>query len=252
VYGRAADTVRELVLMDGTGKLLTVTKDFNDYLGREGACFIIIKAKLAVEERKPRTADIILSDTLNQAMVKVNELKEGAPAVPGIGAEKPIAIEYLDEVTATLTGIATKHTIIVEWAGERGAVKHEQHTSLMNRLTNARRRLGDQGHIILEDGKTPPEAFEQALRWCAGKNLPVIADAGQGIIHPFFSRSNEGKREEWYDYLVSIKGSPNGTEGYGLRKKKYMPLEIKNKLITQKERYDYNNVLARGKLVEYV
>jgi len=243
-YGWASDTVKGLEIMDGTGKLLTITKEFPDYVGKEGTCFIITRAKLQIIERKQRSADIILVDTLGNAIRKLPELMDGK--------EKPLSIEYLDEATATFTGLATMHVLIVEWESDRGAVKHEQYTSLAQKLTTVRRRLGEQGHIIMEDGQTPQDKFESALRWCADKNLPVMADAGQAIIHPFFTRENQTIRADWYAYLASVGGNPNGTDGYGLRKKAYVPQELSTRVKQLKERHDYNNVLARGKLAEYI
>ena len=243
-YGRAVDTVKGLEIMDGTGKLLTIIKDFADYVGKEGTCFIITRAKLQIIERKPRSADIVLVDTLGQAMSKLHEILDGK--------EKPLSVEYLDSASATYLGISTMHTLLVEWESERGSAKHEQYTALATKILHARRRIGEQGHILMDDGQTTPNTFEQALRWCADKNLPVLADAGQSIIHPFFSRTNESIRKDWYEYVLSVGGSPHGTDGYGLRKKAYVPTELKTKLRQLKERHDYNNVLARGKLMEYI
>lgn len=243
-YGRAIDTVKGLEVMDGTGKHLTSFKEYADAIGKEGTCFIITRAKLQILERKTRSADIFLFDTLGAAVRKIPELLNAQ--------EKPLSIEYFDQATATYAGIATMHTLIVEWESDRGAAKHEQYLSLMHKLVNVRKRLGEQGHIILEDGQVTTERFEQAVRWCAEKNLPVMADAGQNIIHPFFSRENQNLRLDWYNYLISVGGIPNGTDGFGLRKKAYVPQELKTKIKQLKERHDYNNVLARGKLTEYV
>jgi FAD/FMN-containing dehydrogenase len=230
--------------MDGTGKSFTVTKDFATYTGKEGACFVIIRARLQILPRTTRSADIFLTETLGVAIARLHEILTGA--------EKPLGVTLLDQASATYTGLSTKYTLIVEWEGERGVARHEQYASIISKLALVKRRVGEQRYILEDDGTASHETLEQALRWCADKSLPVFTNAGMAIIHPFFTRDGANLREEWAKYLVSLGGSPNGDAGWGLCKKAYVPAELKTTLRQLKERHDYNNILARGKLAEYV
>jgi FAD/FMN-containing dehydrogenase len=242
LYGRAIDTVVELEVLDGTGKSFTVTKDFEQYLGNEGTCFVIIRAKLKVVPISPRSADLLFFESVPQALEEVKKLQE----------QKPLAIEFLDSAAATYLGFNTKPTLIVEWESEQGSLKYERYAQLMQKRNAARRTLGTKGYIHVEDSTVQPDKMANAIAWCINKELPIVAHAGLGIIHPFLKREQEAIRDEWYKWLKENECDVSGQFGYGLRKKLYVPARMKNRLRMLKERYDYNNVLCRGKLYDYV
>ena len=241
-YGKAIDTVVGLELIDGTGKYFTVNKDFEEYLGNEGSALMILRAKVKIVPIQDRSVDIHYFDTLTQALEKINEVKQ-------LG---PLSIELLDSAAATYAGYNTKHTLLVEWEGTRGAVQYENYASLMNKRENLRKTLGGAGYILLDDGYAPEEVLLEVLEWCRNHELPFVCHAGMGIIHPFFKREQEALRDTWCEYLIAHNGQAAGQFGYGLRKKKYVPAGLKTKVRKLKERYDYNNILGRGKLYDYI
>jgi FAD/FMN-containing dehydrogenase len=242
LYGRVADTVLELDVMDGTGKFFTVTKDFDEYLGNEGSIFVLIRAKLKIIPFTPRSADMTYFDTMPQALEYCNTIKE----------KKPLAIELLDGAVAAYCGINTKPTVIVEWEGLQGQIQYEKYAALINKREHVRRALGLKGYIHIDDGTLTPEKLGEAIDWAQQHELPVIAHAGLGIVHPFFKREQQALRDEWSEWLQKEGQLVTGQFGYGLRKKKYVNTGLKNKIRKLKERYDYNNVLARGKLYDYI
>jgi FAD/FMN-containing dehydrogenase len=242
LYGKALDTVIELEVMDGTGKFFTVTKDFEEYIGNEGSIFIILRAKLKVVPIKERSADIFFFDSVSQAVQTCWSAAE----------KKPLAIEFLDSIAATYAGLNTRHTVIVEYEGDQGAIKYENYLELTRKREAVRKNLGIKGYIHIEDGQVSQEHLEQAINWCREKELPVVCHAGLGVVHPFLKREQEKLREEWAEYLTKSGQNAAGQFGYGLRKKKYVPTGTKNRIRKLKERYDYNNVLCRGKLYDYI
>jgi FAD/FMN-containing dehydrogenase len=241
-YGKAADTVIELEVMDGTGKFFTVTKDITEHLGTEGTVFIIIRAKLKIVSLTERSADIHYFETVQQAIEHVHTTKE----------QHPLAIEFLDSAAATYAGINTKHTVITEWNDNRGAHKYENYVLIVQKREHVRKSLGVKGYIHIDDSTVASDKITEAIEWCRQKELPVVAHAGIGIVHPFFKREQETLREEWYEWLHKNNQDVSGQFGYGLRKKKYAPPRLKNRIRVLKERHDYNNILCRGKLYDFI
>lgn len=240
-YGRASDICTELEIIDGSGKVITVKKNISDYVGLEGTTVIIIRATIKIIPLRERSADIHFFDTLTQAIEFVDLISK----------EKPLSIDFLDQAAATYAGFNTRHTIIVEWEGDRGSMKHEVYASTLSRRDQLRKNLGNAGYTRFEDGQVPIEQLEYCIRWCESKNLPVVSHAGSGVVHPFMKQEQQSIREEWCAWL-SEHGSVSGQHGYGLRKKAYVPQEIKSRLRRLKEQSDYNNILGRGKLYDYI
>jgi len=242
--GRARDTVVELEVMDGTGKMLTTRTELDDIIGSEGTLGIIVRAKLKIEPILERSADLLFFDTLSQAIQRSFELAEAQ--------RKPVAIDYLDVAAATYAGMNTKHTLLVEYEDNTASLKHEVYNATILKRANVRRKLGEQGYVIMEDGQAPANNREQAIRWCAEHDLPVVAHIGQGIIHPYFKRDQVELRQKWYDYLVSHESTPAGQGGYGRVKRAYLPADGKTVWRKAKERLDYNDVLGRGKRYDFI
>lgn len=242
LYGRAADTTIELEIMDGTGKLFTVNKDMQDFIGNEGSIFVLIRAKLKIIPIIGRTADIRYFDTVREAINYCQEIIK----------LKPLAITFFDSVAATYAGFNTKHTLLVEWEGDNGEIKYEQYAALIHKKENTRKMLGLQGYVLMEDSLLEKDRIVDAIEWCRQKELPVTAYAGLGVVTPFLKREQEKLRDEWCEFLEQRNQHPVGQFGYGLRKKKYVPITLKNKVRKLKERYDYNNILGRGKLYDYI
>ena len=177
--GRARDTVIELEVMDGTGKMLTTKTELDEVIGSEGTLGIIVRAKVKVEPIVERTADIIFFDTLSQAIQRSFEIAEGE--------RKPVAMEYLDPVAATYAGINTKHTLIVEYEDILAGLKHEVYAATITKRANVRRRLGEQGYVIMEDSLVPPAAreHEPIVRGLQKAQLPLYSSCmlNQGTIY---------------------------------------------------------------------
>lgn len=241
-YGKALDSVLELEFLDGTGKHFVMHKDLDQFIGNEGTCFVIIRARLKIIKITERSADIEFFETIEQATERCQELIE----------QKPLALELLDAAAATYLGFNTKPTLIIEWEGEQGTIKYERYVHLLQKRESARRTLGLKGFIHVEDSTVPAAHLSAAFEWCISKGVPVIAHAGLGIVHPFLSREQEKLRDEWYAWLKKRDADVSGQFGYGLRKKVHAPARLKNKIRMLKERYDYSNILCRGKLYDYV
>lgn len=241
-YGRAKDTVVSLDIMDGTGKSFTVTKDHQDYLGLEGTVFYILRAKLKIVPVLVCSADIQYFDTVHEALAEADLRAE----------EKPLSMVLLDSIAATYAGFNTKHTLFIEWNDNRGLIQHEQYALLVQKLHQLRKLLGQQGYVLLEDGETNFDKREAAIEWCRQHDLLVESYPGLGIIQIYAKREQDTIRHEFITWLVAQQQKPIGTSGYGSRKKMHVPLTLKAKIRTLKDRYDYNNIFGRGKLHDYI
>jgi glycolate oxidase len=241
-YGRPLDTALELEIMDGTGKLFTLKQDAKECAGFEGTCVCVVRAKLRVTPIVDRTADVKYFDTLPEALEYATDSLE----------KKPLSVDFVDSIGATYAGMNTKHAVIVEYDSDEGSHKYENYAALMHKREHVRRAVGQQGYVLREDARVDDTLLLEALDWCIRHELPVVAHVAVGVVHPYMKREQEQLRDAWCAYVTEHGGMAAGEYGWGVRKKKYVPQQLKVKLRQFKERYDYNNILGRGKVGDYV
>ncbi len=238
--GRIKDHVLSIEIIDGSGKHFV---DGNkDFIGMEGCGAIILRAKIKIyEQDKKTTSSIRRYDDVTSLLAGVEEFKQDLTV---------LSLEYLNPIMAKGLGMPAEHTLLIEYASEKGdLVNQEQQDALWGKRMNAWDVAAENGYPFIEDCQATPEQLYDILQWCEEISIPVAGHIGQGILHPFFDRQEP---EDFYHLLESIGAEASGQFGYGLVKKRYISDRVKNKLIKLKDEYDYNDIINRGKIHDYV
>lgn len=238
--GRMQDHILSLEVIDGTGKHFP---DANkDFIGLEGCGAIILRAKIRILPQEENTSTSIRRyDDTTALLAALEEFKQDLTI---------LSLEYLNPVMAKGLGMPAEHTLLIEYNSEKGdLVNKEQQETLWNKRMSAWDVAAQAGYPYIEDCQATPEQLYDILAWCDEINIPVAGHIGQGVLHPFFDRQEP---DDYYDLLKNIGAQAAGQFGYGLAKKRFVPDTLKSKLIKLKDEYDYNDIINRGKLHDYV
>ena len=243
-YGRMSDWIEELEVIDGTGKNIKIRKeDVNDFCGREGTTGIIVKAKLRlIEKIEGNTMSLFSFNTIGEIIEKVKELKK----------EDLTALEFLDKQTSLLSDLEEKNHLIVEYDNEGGQIDDKEE---INRVWEARDsiapKLMSKGLTFIGDPKLGLENLGKLMVWFKRKKIPCFGHIGVGIIHPHF-KPNDPLIEEMFNLIRYLKGDISGEHGVGLLKKKYITMGFAEEIRELKRKYDPNNILNRGKIINEI
>ncbi|MFH1073079.1 MAG: FAD-binding oxidoreductase [Nanoarchaeota archaeon] len=242
--GRMKDWILSLEYLDGTGKYYHLTKDFERIVGWEGTTGIIIRAKILVTERIMRTsADLISFTGITALCQKLREVKK-EPDV--------LAIDYLDRTCSAFLGIECSPHLLVEYYSDRGRIKEaEPLLRTLKRREAAHDMLRLKGYWHLEDPQIRAERLQEFLEWLERKEIPSFGPLGMNIIFSMFRQDEQDKRRNYYDQITTLNSVHASVLGWGNRKKYLADLGTKHALITLKEEYDYNNILNRGKIIDF-
>lgn len=229
-YGKTGNWVREVEIIDGDGRIRRA--DLNNVIGKEGITGIIISAKLRIINKpKKRKVEMFEFDYLQEVMFKLKEFEDVS------------AVEFINKEAAVLAGLEEdKYYLIVEKEDEEEG--GEEYWKIREDLYP---KLASKGYSIIEDPKISLANMEKFLKWLDENKIPAFGHINVGIIHPCFE--NEDKLEEMYDLVSDLGGEVSGEHGIGIKKKRFVSKEFKEKIKNLKIKYDVNNVLNRGKLI---
>lgn len=247
-YGRMSDWVRQLMIIDGTGKILTLKReeDIKDFCGTEGILGIVIQAKLGITEQiKHSTLSIKTFDDVDKLVAQL-DLYKASPAIT--------AIEYFNRTAAELSGLEHKYYLFAEFEDDSGDMKDPLR---VEKLWSLRKGLGPAlascSYVVPEDPKIPHENISKFIRWLDNHKVPAFGHIATGIFHPRFKPNQERLIKEMFKEVRRLKGSVSGEHGIGLAKKKFFFEENKEaiqKLKDLKAKYDPEGILNRGKIYD--
>ncbi|MFH1506470.1 MAG: FAD-binding oxidoreductase [archaeon] len=241
--GKMENWVEEIEFLDGTGKFYK-TKSVEKFIGTEGTVSIITNLKLKVIPSITGTTTSVfgfmeIPDMIN----RLQELKKN---------ESIIALEFLDKMSSTYVGLKDNYHLLVEFESDDGKLNNIEEIEKVWLKRNGLNKVLDlKGYMLREDTKIPTEKLYDMIIWCEHNQVPCYGHIGLGILNIRFMPKQKGKIEELYDFVRKINGFQAGMYGYGLKKKRFMPQATKNRIIKLKEEFDYNNLLNRGKMVDY-
>lgn len=241
-YGRTSDWIQSLEIIDGKAEKRELRKlDLMDVAGMEGITAIITKATLKLSPIKNRTANFVEAENIEEVMLAVDKIKR----------EKEISmIEFLDKETSTLLGFPDKYHLIIEYENNKGMIYDKEYEKLMETRDKTYPVLAEKGYVIIEDPKLLSSKLSEFISWLEENNIPVFGHLGVGILHPCFKEGEEGKIDEMMKIVKKMKGEITGEHGIGLKKKKYLEGQDKKLKEILKKRYDPNNKLNRGKVLD--
>jgi glycolate oxidase len=241
-YGHMLDWILELEVIDGTGKLIRIKDNFEQFCGTEGCVGIITKAKLKLTEPiGDTTLTLYKFDSVDDLIETLNTIKED---------KSVIAIEYISRIAATVMGVDRKHYLLVEFESDKGEISNKEELKKMWELRDGVAPvLASKGYILMEDPKIPLENMSKFLRWLEANKIPGFGHVGIGILHPRFKPEQKDRIREMFKLVQKLDGNVSGEHGFGLNKKEYVPEKFADKLRALKKKYDPENILNRGKLI---
>jgi len=241
--GRIKDWTLSLEYYDGTGKYHDTTET-EDIIGWEGTTGILTKAKLKIcDWPLARTADLLTFNNIPLLLKKVAELSRN---------KNILSLEFFNKTASAYLNLENKYNLLIEYVTEEGRVKDKEmmkHLAQKRQNTHAILRLKKYYH--LEDPKLPYEKLYDLIVWCEKQGLPCYGHIGIGTLKIMFKKEDYLLIEELCGLTRDWNGFASGIFGYGLKKKKYFPPGLKHRLIKIKETKDYNNILNRGKLIDF-
>ena len=239
-YGKTADWILGMTVMDGTGKLFSFNEiDAKELIGTEGCCAIIIEAKLKLRMKDENfSTDMLEFSNISDMMNKANELAENKDA---------IKIEYINKHAAKLAGMKPKEHLLVKYAGAAGKIQmnDEDFWKLRENLYSV---LVEKDYPRIEDPQIERQNIQKFLEWLDKREIPCYGHIAYGILHPHFKR-NQAELNLMFDFLKEVNGKPAAEHGIGILKKKHANFAFQQKIKILKEKYDPYNLLNKGKVI---
>lgn len=235
-YGRMNDWVAEVEIYDGTGKRRTLKSEF---CGTEGNIGAITKIKLNVTEPiKERSMSVLKIKDIEKLVENVVNLRWN---------KKVLNLEFIDSISAVNSGLDKTNYLIIEYEGSDGDILDAREMSrIWQKRQNSVVSLFAKGYLSDEDPIIPLENMAEFLYWLKKRGIPSYGHIGLGIIHANFKTRE--LLDEFYSYVLSIKGEISGEYGYGILRKKYMPMDLKTKILEMKRKHDPDGLFNSGKI----
>lgn len=237
-YGKTADWVEELVVIDGNGMCLTLKGPaVLHFCGTEGTTGIIVRAKLRLlAEQVQKSVSLLSFNTFAAMEEKIAELKND-PAVRNM--------EFLNEYCSALIGFEEKNHLIVEYEGTNGSLKEEEAKEVWEAREKLPRLLRQRHFSRTEDAYVPD--YVKFLYWMGKNHVPCYGHIGVSVFHPVLK--DEATALELERVLKSVGGKLGAKYGYGLMKKEHLGKEDAKRLHALKANYDPKNIMNRGKVI---
>lgn len=236
-FGRMQDWVLETEIIDGTGR----TRKTKDIIGKEGMLGVILNAKLKLTHKISETSLSVFKFNSSEELVeKILELKNN---------EHILSMEFINELSARLSGLDEKYYLIVEYLGDDGKIiDKDKKKEILRKREEIPSLLNLNGYIFEEDIKIPTENLAEFLYWSKHKKIPCFGHIAFGIIHPCLKSREDVK--SLYEIVLNLKGELTGEYGVGLLKKDVASAKLKDEIIKLKKTYDPNGILNMGKLIK--
>lgn len=236
-FGRFGDWVMSLEVVDGTGKVFAPSK-VNIFVGSEGACGIITKAKLKLT--KPITT---VSGTWKKC-VSYEDLSIGEPS-------DVLAVEYFDAYCSQLLGLEEKQHLWIEYVFlDKGDIKDQQEILAARKsIAKLYSLLKQNKFTVHTDPYIPPEGMQMFLQFCRKNNIPVYGHFNLGVMHACVRKEHPEMAGKVYNLAQKLKGYPSGESGVGRAWKEHILLSRQQELREHKKFYDPSWILNPGCLL---
>ncbi len=237
-YGKTGDWVREVVAVDGRGRVMRRTGG-GEFIGTEGVLGIVVEARLKLAERPAEGGvELIEVGDYGGLVEEIDSLKKN---------KNLSALEYLDEKTSSALGFGKKMLLIAEFEG--GGVTGREAEEVWKKREAAYPVLALDGYPVTEDPFIPLGELPVFLEWCEKNRVPVFGHAGVSVFHPRFRKGQGELIREMHSLVNGLGGTPAGEHGYGLLKKKFLPIGERRRLKGLKKKFDPKGLLNAGKVL---
>jgi glycolate oxidase len=244
-YGKMIDWLLELEVVDGTGKVYDIKSNFDAFCGTEGTVGIITKAKLKLTKPlEETTLSVVKAESAEEILAKLNSFKS---------MQNVIAIEFMDRLSSEISGLERSYHLFVEFEGPGGSI---QDGAEIKRLWIKREgcwpKVSSAGYIMLEDPMVKDDKIIELIQWLDNNGVPYFGHIGLGILHPAFKLGQNDKVAEMHELVKKLGGSVSGEHGIGISKKSFVSPEQAEKIKQLKKKYNPENILNKGKIIDFV
>ena len=224
-YNDIYSVLESVEAIDGTGKHYEFKGEkIKKVIGNEGILFIITSATLKVREKSYYSYTLREFDDLFEA---INSLKRQESDLKGR--------ELLSPIIAKDLGLSEKYVVIDTYESPEGEIKHPHKISIIDRKIESL-KYKESSEVWID-----PKYFIETLSLLEKDRIGFYLHSN-GFAH-IYDRS----LEKFYETLLLHRSHPGG-HGYGLLKKKYKPVSLRNRFKKEKEVYDYAHILSPQKI----
>ncbi len=239
-YGRMFDNILEIDVVDGTGKIFR-TQRTRDFIGTEGCLGIITKIKLKIiDEIIPKSLDLLSFDRGIELINKVKEIKDN---------ENILSMQYINKHAAEVAKIEKKHYLIVEYLSNEGKIQDIKNKKIIwNVKEKIFKGLISEKYNFIESPSLDLNRAIEFLKLLRKKNIGLISHISLGIHLLFLKESQLYELREIFQKIRENDGSVSNL-GIGIKYKKSLSEKSVNEIKSLKAKYDPNNILNKGKLI---
>jgi hypothetical protein len=241
-HGKMKEWIEEIEFVNGNGDMIKTSRvDVPDVCGMEGITGVIVRARIRVMKKIPRTISILQSENLGEVLSIIKRLK----------SEKEVCslILFPKEVSKML-GLKDKYYLIAEFESDRGKIKDSEYEEVLGLNEKSFYRLLNEGYYNLEDHKFFFDELKETLSFLESRRTPYVGYLGAGVILSYFKDSEKEKREAYIKFIKKIGGKIAGF-GFGIKRKGFLEEFEKKVAHRVKMRYDPFGKLNQGKLIDF-
>ncbi len=232
----------EVHAIDGTGKK-HIIKDIDKLWGSEGTLFVITHIKMrVVNKNEYRSYTIKSFNSLIDALVEGNR---------ALNESSIVRVDLYNPIISQLLKLPKKWHLVKAYDQPVGHYRTKEAIApLPTNLDRVHFHLYSMG-FVSQESWVDKNTFFEVLNKATKSKIPALLHLHNNYIHFYTEFSQDmSQLSEIYKFMLLHASLPGG-HGYGILKKKFVPLHIKRKFFKLKEIYDYNNVLNPGKIIDY-
>ncbi len=232
-FGRTADWVIELEILDGSGKLITI-KDPAKITGTEGVMAIIICIKLKlVKPFKTISNNIFTFNNASDMLEKIKELESD---------DSVLSMHYQSKTCSMLLKEPESHKLLVEYSlelkGEAGTLQNQRNILL--------KTLHKTKHHIVKNVLIPKPSIPLFLKFMRQNKIAATGHISNGIFQLYFTNMQKKRVHETIEHIKHLQGLPLNI---GISNKNFISETKKEEMLNLKKIYDPAHILNRGKII---
>ncbi|MFA5141416.1 MAG: FAD-binding oxidoreductase [Candidatus Woesearchaeota archaeon] len=240
-FGRMADQILELEVVDGSGKILIV-KDIHKIIGSEGTLAAIVGIKLKVIPPYNEVShDILTFKNATEVMDKLKELEKD---------DSVVSIQYMDKNCSKLLNLyqedeeveeSEKHLLVIEYEMAKGKPGDAQQLRDLLHKEIHKAKLHHIRQITI-----PKEKIDAFLKYTRKNKIHTFGNITKGIFQLFF---NNMQKKIINETLTEIRNMGGEVMNIGTINMQFLPETRKVELEKLKKQYDPLNLMNRGKIL---
>ncbi len=239
------DNFLEIEAIDGTGKIYKFN-NVSELWATEGILFIITAIRMKIKDiNNYRSYSFSFFDSLIDALMHAKHSRNDSN-IRAIDIFNPKMLSFLKLPDILID--SKKWLVLNTYDAPTGDIKESSKTAKINEQLSRIDEVMASHQWISQESIIHKEYYFDVLNQLNKQGLPLMLHYLSGYLHIYTMNGEISNLMDIYDYLLMHSSQPGG-HGYGLLKKRYVPIGMKRRFMQLKERYDYNNILSPGKII---